>query len=412
MALIVQKFGGSSVRDNERILHVAQLVVDEKERGNDVIVAVSAMGKTTNNLIAMARELMPEPPAREMDMLLASGEQVSIAMLAIALHSMGHKAISFTGPQIGIKTDSLHGRARIVGINDVKLRDAIGDGKIVIVAGFQGVTGDLEITTLGRGGSDTTGVALAAALNADRCDIYTDVDGVYTADPRAVPDARRLDFITYDEMLELASVGAKVLHSRSVELAKIYRVPLRVLSSFEPGPGTMIVEEYKDMEKFVVSGVAIDETESQISILGVPDRPGVAASIFKQIAEAGISVDMIIQDVGTDDLNDISFTVDNEDFKAAKGLAEKLKEELGASGVVTEEGVAKISVVGVGMKSHSGVAAKLFGALAAADIGIKSITTSEICVSCLIDIESGRKAANAIHEAFELANPPQVTAKT
>jgi aspartate kinase len=412
LALIVQKFGGSSVRDNDRIRHVAQLVVAEKQRGNDVIVAVSAMGKTTNNLVAMAREFSAEPPAREMDMLLASGEQISIAMLAIALHSMGHKAISFTGPQVGIKTDSLHGRARIVGINDAKLRDAIGDGKIVIVAGFQGVTGDLEITTLGRGGSDTTGVALAAALQADRCDIYTDVDGVYTADPRAVPSAQRLNFITYDEMLELASVGAKVLHSRAVELAKIYNVPLRVLSSFEPGPGTMIVQEYKDMEKFVVSGVAIDESESQISILGVPDRPGVAASIFKQIAEAGISVDMIIQDVGTDDLNDISFTVDNEDFKAAKELAEQLKEQLGAGGVVTEEGVAKISVVGVGMKSHSGVAAKLFGALASADIGIKSITTSEICVSCLIDIDSAKKAANAIHEAFGLGNPPQISAKT
>jgi aspartate kinase len=276
----------------------------------------------------------------------------------------------------------------------------------VIVAGFQGVTGDLEITTLGRGGSDTTAVALAAALKADRCDIYTDVDGVYTADPRAVPTARRLKRITYDEMLELASVGAKVLHSRSVELAKIYDVPLRVLSSFEPGPGTMIVKEYENMEKFVVSGVAIDENESQISILGVPDRPGVAASIFRRIAEAGVSVDMIIQDVGTEERNDISFTVGNLDFKQAKAIADELCEELGARAVVTDEAVVKISVVGVGMKSHSGVAAKLFGALAENDIGIKSITTSEICVSCLIDIASAGKAANAIHEAFGLGAPP------
>lgn len=412
MALIVQKFGGSSVRDTERIRHVAQLVLAEKKLGNDVVVAVSAMGKTTNNLIAMAKEISTDPPARELDMLMASGEQISIAMLAIALHAEGQKAISFTGPQVGIKTDSLYGRARIVGINDTKIRSALADGTVVIVAGFQGVTGDLEITTLGRGGSDTTGVALAAALKADRCDIYTDVDGVYTADPRTVPSASRLDCITYDEMLELASVGAKVLHSRSVELAKIYNVPLRVLSSFEPGPGTMIVQEYKGMEKFVVSGVAVDENESQISILGVPDRPGVAASIFKQIAEAGISVDMIIQDVGTDERNDISFTVDNTDFKAAKRLAEDLKEQLGAHGVVTEEGVAKVSVVGVGMKSHSGVAAKLFGALAAAGIGIKSITTSEICVSCLIDIASAGKAANAIHEAFGLGSPAPVSAKS
>lgn len=412
MALIVQKFGGSSVADAERIRHVAQLVIEEKERGHQVVVAVSAMGKTTNNLIAMAKQIMSDPPAREMDMLMATGEQISIAMLAITLHAMGHKAISFTGPQVGIKTDSLYGRARIVGINDAKLRDALAEGQVVIVAGFQGVTGDLEITTLGRGGSDTTAVALAAALNADRCDIYTDVDGVYTADPRAVPGARRLASITYDEMLELASVGAKVLHSRSVELAKIYNVPLRVLSSFEPGPGTMIVQEYENMEKFVVSGVAIDETESQISILGVPDKPGVAATIFKRIAEAGISVDMIIQDVGVDGLNDIAFTVDNEDFKTAKQLTEQLCEEMGAKGVVTEKDIAKISVVGVGMKSHSGVAAKLFGALASADIGIKSITTSEICVSCLIDMASAKKAANAIHDAFGLGNPVPAAVKS
>lgn len=412
MALIVQKFGGSSVRDTERIRHVARLVIAEKELGNDVVVAVSAMGKTTNELIAKAKELTSDPPAREMDMLMATGEQISIAMLAIALHAAGQKAKSFTGPQVGIQTDDLHGRARIRSVNDTKIRGALAEGNVVIVAGFQGVTENLEITTLGRGGSDTTGVALAAALKADRCDIYTDVDGVYTADPRAVPSATRLDTITYDEMLELASVGAKVLHSRSVELAKIYNVPLRVLSSFEPGPGTMIVQEYKGMEKFVVSGVAIDENESQISILGVPDRPGVAASIFKQIAEAGISVDMIIQDVGTAERNDISFTVDNEDFKAAKRLAESLKDQLGAHGVVTEEGVAKISVVGVGMRSHSGVAAKLFGALASADIGIKSITTSEICVSCLIDIASASKAANAIHEAFGLGSRTQAAAKT
>lgn len=403
MALIVQKFGGSSVADVQRIKNVARLVIKEFDAGNQVVTVVSAMGKTTDNLIKMVREIMDEPPAREMDMLLSTGEQISIAALAIAIHSMDRDAISFTGPQVGIKTDSAHGRARIVQINDGRIRAALNEGKIVIVAGFQGVTADEEITTLGRGGSDTTAVALAAALQADRCDIYTDVDGVFTADPRIIPDARRLDTITYGEMLELASLGAKVLHGRSVELAKNYQVRLRVLSSLDPGPGTMVVEEYENMEDFFVSGVTLDRNESKLSIIGVPDKPGMAATIFSRLGAANISVDMIIQNVGSDGVNDISFTVDNEDFKSAKRLSEQICGEIGAMGVQSEEGIGKISVVGVGMKSHSGVAGRIFNALAAAGINIKMLSTSEICVSCLIDLDKGEAAVKAIHDEFTLA---------
>lgn len=382
--------------------HVAQRVIAEQNRGHEVVVVVSAMGSTTDDLVDMVHQIMPEPPAREMDMLLSTGEQISIAMLAIAIHSYGKQAISFTGRQVGIKTDAIHGRARIAEIDDSRIRDALAQGKIAIVAGFQGETEDAEITTLGRGGSDTTAVALAAALGAARCDICTDVAGVFTADPRIIPQARLLERITYDEMLELASLGAKVLHSRSVEIAKKYEVPLRVMSSLEDGPGTLIVQEYEDMEKYVVSGVTITEDESKVSIIGVPDRPGVASSVFSQLAEADISVDMIIQNVASDNRNDISFTVAKADLRRTVELAKRLCGELEAAGVQTEEAIAKISVVGVGMKSHSGVAAKLFGALAEAGISIKSITTSEISVSCLIDIDAATKAAQAIHTAFDL----------
>jgi len=402
MALIVQKFGGSSVRDVEHIRNVAGHVIREVEAGQSVVVAVSAMGDTTDRLVAMATELMAEPSAREYDMLLASGEQISSSMLALAIQARGRDAKSFTGHQVGIQTDSEHGRARIVHINDDKIREALGSGNVVIVAGFQGVSAEQEITTLGRGGSDTTAVALAAALGADRCDIYTDVEGVYTADPRAVPEARRLDRITYDEMLELASLGAKVLHNRSVELAKNYGVRLRVLSSLKPGPGTLVVQEYDDMEKIVVSGVTLDTSESKISIVGVPDRPGVAATIFSRLAEEGVSVDMIIQNVAAQEKNDISFTVKGEDFGRAREISEALCRELEASEVLTEEGIAKISVVGVGMRSHSGVAAKLFKAFAEAGVSIKSITTSEISISCVIDVDLADKAVQAAHDAFDL----------
>lgn len=402
MAVIVQKFGGTSVRDVEHIRRVAGHAIREAQAGNRVVVVLSAMGDTTDRLVAMAKELMPEPSAREYDMLLASGEQISISLLALAIHAAGCDAKSFTGSQIGIRTDSAHGRARIVHISDEKIREALDAGNVVIVAGFQGVTGDQEITTLGRGGSDTTAVALAAALKADRCDIYTDVEGVYTADPRIVPKARRLDKITYDEMLELASLGAKVLHNRSVELAKNYAVRLRVLSSLRPGPGTLVVQEYEDMEKIIVSGVTLDTSESKISIIGVPDRPGIAATIFSRLAEEDVSVDMIIQNVASHGKNDISFTVKAEDFARAKKLSDQLAKELEAGKVETEEGIAKISVVGVGMRSHSGVAAKLFRAFAEAGVSIKSITTSEISISCVIDVDLADKAVQAAHDAFDL----------
>ncbi len=407
MAIVVQKFGGSSVADAQCLGNVARRVIEEYDRGSAVVVVVSAMGKTTDNLLRQAHELSPDPPAREVDLLLATGEQVSVALLAIAINALGRRAIGFTGPQVGIETEPKYGRARIVHINDAKLRRALGDGRIVIVAGFQGVTQDQEITTLGRGGSDTTAVALAAALKADRCDIFTDVDGVYTADPKIVPQARKLRRITYDEMLELASVGAKVLHHRSVELAKNYAVPLRVLSSFDRGTGTLVVREYENMEQFVVSGVALKRGESKLSVLGVPDRPGMAAEIFTRLGEANIPVDMIIQNVGSDGRNDISFTVQHEDFRQAHRIAEEACRAIGALGVAADEGIAKVSVVGVGMKSHAGVAGRVFRALARAGINIDMVSTSEICISCLIDPEAGEAAVGAVHEEFGLSRPPQ-----
>ena len=412
MALIVQKFGGSSVRDAERIQSVAKLATDRFDLGDRVVVVVSAMGKTTDRLVQMAHEITPDPPAREFDMLLASGEQVSIALLAMAIQARGYQAISFTGPQVGIETDRSHGRARIVHINDTRIRAALGEGKIAIVAGFQGATADQEITTLGRGGSDTTGVALAAALRADRCDIYTDVDGVYTADPRDVPDARRLDAITYEEMLELASRGVKVLHRRSVELAVNYNIPVRVLSSFEPGPGTLVVKGYEGMENAIVSGVTANRTESKITIIGVPDRPGIAAAIFSALGEAEVSVDMIVQNTGLEGRTDISFTVDHEEHARGRAIAERLVGEIGALDVQSQEGIAKLSVVGIGMKSHSGVAAKMFAALAREGISIDMISTSEISISCLIALDSAERALRAVHAEFGLAAPATAAVKT
>lgn len=407
MALVVQKFGGSSVADVEKVRNVAKKVLREKENGNQVVVVVSAMGKTTDALQDMALELTQDPPPREMDMLMATGEQVSIAMLAIALHSMGHDAISFTGPQVGIITDTAHRKARIKSINANKIRKAIDAGKVVIVAGFQGCTMDQDITTLGRGGSDTTAVALAAALNADVCDIYTDVDGVYTADPRIVEKARKLDKITYDEMLELASLGAKVLHSRSVELAKNYNVVIQVRSTFENKPGTLVVKEDKSMEDIVVSGVAYNKKEAKISIVGVPDKPGMAAEVFSRIAREQIVVDMIIQNVGEEGKNDISFTVSKEDFRQTLKIAEDLKNELGANEVRSDENIAKVSIVGVGMKAHCGVAAKMFKSLAENGINIDMISTSEIKISCVIDENDMERAVQAIHKELELEAAPK-----
>lgn len=403
MALVVQKFGGSSVADPERIKHVAKLVTREYDRGNQVVVVVSAMGKTTDKLLELASQITDNPDPREIDMLISTGEQISIAMLAIAIQALGYPAKSFTGPQVGIVTDNAHRKAKIVHINDEKIRSELNQGRIVIVAGFQGMTMDNEITTLGRGGSDTTAVALAAALKADVCDIYTDVDGVYTADPRIVPNARKLEKISYDEMLELASLGAKVLHSRSVEFAKNYNVPIHVRSSFVDVPGTMVVKEAKEMEDIVVSGVAYNRNEAKISILGVPDRPGIAAEVFGSLGAKNIVVDMIIQNVGANGLNDISFTVSKEDLNQALEVAKEVAQRIGAKEVVADPKIAKVSVVGVGMKSHANVAGTMFHALAKNGINIEMISTSEIKISCVIREDDVDKAVQAIHEEFELA---------
>lgn len=402
MAIIVQKFGGSSVRDVERIREVAKRAIEEFDAGNKVVVAVSAMGKSTDNMLNMVAEFTQDPDAREIDMLLSTGEQVSIAMLAMMIQSLGRKAISFTGWQIGMKTEKAHRKARILEIDAKRMHEKLNDGYIIVVAGFQGVTDEGEITTLGRGGSDTTAVAVAAALKADRCDIFTDVEGVFTADPRIVPKATLLEKITYDEIIELASLGAKVLHGRSVELAKNYQVPLRVLSSFTRHPGTMIVEEHENMEGMVVSGVTSNKNEVKFSIIGVPDKPGQAASIFGRLGAAGISVDMIIQNVGSDGVNDISFTINREDLKKTRDLTDKLCAENGAKRVEVEEDIVKISVVGVGMRSHSGIAARMFKAMAAKGINIQMIATSEISISCLIDKTQGDEAVRAIHDEFGL----------
>jgi aspartate kinase len=403
LSIIVQKFGGSSVADPDRIRNVARLAIAEQDSGHQVVVVVSAMGKTTDKLLELAREITDTPDPREIDMLISTGEQVTIAMLSLAIQAMGRKAISLTGPQVGILTDNAHRKAKIVHIDDERMRRELDDGKVVIVAGFQGQSADGHITTLGRGGSDTTAVALAAVLKADVCDIYTDVDGVYTADPRIVKNARKLDRISYDEMLELASLGSKVLHSRSVEFGKNYNVPIHVRSSFENIPGTMVVKEVKEMEDIVVSGVAYNRNEAKISILGVPDRPGIAAEAFGYLGDRNISVDMIIQNVGSAGTNDMSFTVTKEELGDALKIAEEIAKKLGAKGVTHDRDIAKVSVVGVGMKSHSGVAATMFRALAKNGINIDMISTSEIKISCVIREADVDRAVQAIHDEFELA---------
>lgn len=396
------KFGGTSVADPEKIQAAAARAVREHNDGHQVVVVVSAMGKTTDNLIDMAHQISGDPPAREMDMLMSTGEQVTIALMAIAIETQGCPAISFTGPQVGIYTNSVYRKARIRHINDERLREALAQDKVVVVAGFQGVSDDNEITTLGRGGSDTTAVALAAALKADRCDIYTDVDGIYTADPRIVKNARKLDRITFDEILELASVGAQVLYHRAVEIAANYNIPLQVRSSYRDVPGTLVVKEAEMLEEIVISGVAYARNRAKISLVGVPDRPGIAADLFNQLAEHHIVIGMIIQNVGSEGLNDISFTVEGTDLNRALETAREACEALGARDVVIDEKVAKISIVGVGIQSHTEVAARMFKALARNNINIHSITTSEIRISCLIAEEEVDKAVQAIHEEFEL----------
>ena len=404
MALIVQKYGGTSLGSPERIAAVAARVQRARAAGDDVVVVVSAMSGETDRLIKLAKSVNAQPPAREMDVLLATGEQASIALLAMALTGRGVPARSFTGAQVHILTDSAHSKARILDIDDERLRACLAAGQVAVVAGFQGIDADGSITTLGRGGSDTTAVALAAALKADECQIYTDVDGVYTTDPRIEPRARRLDRITFEEMLEMASLGAKVLQIRSVEFAGKYKVPLRVLSSFEDGPGTLITLEDQGMEEPLISGIAFNRDEAQITVAGIPDRPGVASSIFGPIAKANIEVDVIVQSVGQDGLTTMSFTVHRNDYAQAMALLAGVVAELGARSVGGDDKITKISLVGVGMRSHAGVAATMFEALSAEGINIRMVSTSEIKISVIIDEKYLELAVRTLHEAFGLAD--------
>ncbi len=401
--LIVQKYGGTSVGNPERIKNVARRVVRTREEGHDVVVVVSAMSGETDKLINLASQVSENPDPREMDMLVSTGERVTIALLAMAIQALGYQAQSFTGRQAGIISDSVHTKARIEKITGERVRCALKEGKIAVVAGFQGITETSDdVTTLGRGGSDLSAVAVAAALKADLCDIYTDVDGVYTTDPNMVPQARKLDKISYDEMLELASLGAKVLQTRSVEFAKKYNVPVRVLSSFNDNPGTLVTKEDSDMEKVVVSGVAYDKNQVKVTIQGVPDKPGVAARIFNTISDNNIVVDMIIQNIGEGGLTDMSFTVPRTDSKKILEVMKKVVAEIGAKNVNVKEDIAKISIVGVGMRSHSGVAAKMFSALAKEGINIMMISTSEIKISCVIDAKYTELAVRVLHDSFEM----------
>ena len=402
MALLVQKFGGSSVADAEKIMNVARRVAASAP-GNQMIVVVSAMGKTTDGLLALSRQISSSPDLREMDMLLSTGEQVTIALVALALQSLGLKARSFTGPQVGMRTDHWHTQARITQIVGDRVRRALDAGEIAVVAGFQGLSDEDEITTLGRGGSDLTAVALAAALKADVCEIYTDVDGVYTADPNIVPDARKLVRVAYDEMLELASLGAKVLQTRSVEFAKKYGVTVHVRSTFRPDPGTLVTKEEAGMEQAVVTGVTHDRSQAKVSLLRVPDRPGIAARVFGAISARNIVVDMIVQNISQDGYTDMSFTLPRGDrARAVAELAEVVR-EIGARGIVHDERVAKVSIVGVGMRSHSGVASTMFATLAREGINIQMISTSEIAVSCVIEDKYAELAVRTLHDAFDVS---------
>jgi len=408
MSLIVQKFGGTSVGDVERMKAVAKKVAGFRDQGHDIVVAVSAMSGETNRLIGLAKEMQDDPDAREMDVLVSTGEQVTIALLSMALKDLGYDARSYTGGQVSIRTDSSHTKARIQKIDGERIHADLKAGRVVVVAGFQGVDENGNITTLGRGGSDTTGVALAAALDADECQIYTDVDGVYTTDPRVVSAAKRLEKITFEEMLEMASLGSKVLQIRAVEFAGKYQVPLRVLSTFKDGPGTLITldEEYSEMEQPVVSGIAFNRDEAKVSVIGVPDSPGVAAQILSAVGDANIEIDVIVQNTSHDHKsNDLTFTVNRTELDKTIAVVEEIAGSLNAKAVESDDKIAKVSVVGVGMRSHAGVASLMFKTLANENINIQMISTSEIKISVIIDERYLELGVRSLHTAFELDNP-------
>ena len=403
MAVIVQKYGGTSVASVERIEKVAERIIKWREKGDDIVVVVSAMSGETNRLVALAREVTDNPDCREMDVLLSTGEQVTIAILSMVLKNKGYKANSYTGSQVKILTDSVHSKARIVDIDSNRIHKDLASGTVVVVAGFQGVDCNGNITTLGRGGSDTTAVALAAALKAGECQIYTDVDGVYTTDPRVVPQARRLDTITFEEMLEMASLGSKILQIRSVEFAGKYKVPLRVLSSFkETGTGTLITTEDEQVESAAITGIAFSRDEAQLTIKGVPDKPGIAYHILGPISDANIEIDMIVQNTGEKGTTDFTFTVNRDEFPKAMDILRKTSDEMGAQQVSSDNTIVKVSLVGVGMRSHAGVASKMFKVLAEESINILMISTSEIKISVVIEEKYLELAVRALHQEFEL----------
>jgi aspartate kinase len=405
VTLVVQKYGGSSVADSERIKRVAERVVATAADGKQVCVVVSAMGSTTDRLLELAREVSDRPHPREQDMLLTAGERISMALLSMAIIELGHDAVSFTGSQAGIVTDATHGKARIVELRMERVREALEAGRIVIVAGFQGVaTASSDVTTLGRGGSDTTAVAIAAGLGADVCEIYTDVDGVYTADPRIVPGARKLDAVSYEEMLELAASGAKVLALRSVEYARNHGVPIHVRSSFNQSDGTRIVKEEDVLEQAIISGIASDAGEAKVTILHVPDKPGVAGRVFRPLADAGIHIDMIVQNVSEAGHTDISFTLPQSDLDTAQPVLELLAQQVDAQGFTCDPDIGKVSLVGAGMRSHPGVAADMFEALADAGINIEIISTSSIRISCVVRSEELARAVQVVHDRFKLSD--------
>jgi aspartate kinase len=403
VGLIVQKYGGTSVADASRILRVAERVATAKKAGDDVVVVVSAMGDTTDDLIALAGQVSLVPAPRELDMLLTAGERISMALLAMALVDRGVSAKSFTGSQAGIITDTKHGMAKILDVRAGRISEALAGGHVVIVAGFQGVSTDRDVTTLGRGGSDTTAVALAAALGADACEIYTDVDGVFTADPRIVPGARKLHVVSYEEMLEMAASGARVLMLRCVEYARRYGMRLHVRSSFTDAPGTWVREEDERMEKAIISGVPHDTSEAKVTLVAVPDRPGIAARTMRMIAEEAVNVDMIVQNVSHDGVTDISFTMPKDDLRRALPVLARVREEIGAREVVADEEIAKVSLVGAGMRSSPGIAATMFEALASAGVNIEMISTSTIRISCVVRASEVERAVKAIHDAFQLS---------